>query len=763
MVESAKEMNSAARTTGLTTSGQGLAAVNRYFEIALFLMIATSVVTLVSTGKLDPVSTIVPPVALVLKALRWWRGAAVELSHRAATRLTIAYFLFFPIDLWLFSRAMAAGAPNPVLYAALLASIHLMLFAMIVRLYSATTTRDYLFLAMLAFTTVLVAAILTVDTTFLVLFLLFLFLAVATFVGLEMRRSAEGAVSPPLAMGTPAARRLNRALSVTSLAVATGSLVLGSAIFFILPRVTAGYMSGLNLQPSLISGFSDNVELGQIGTIKKNTAVVMRIRSDASVALMSSTRWRGIALTTFDGRRWTSEARERTIIYPDLASGWFGLGVTMNETRRTGRRISYLVLMEPLATDALFVPDRAERLRGRFSPETDRAGRTSPRSYLEQDFTRAVFNPFHNYTKVRYEGISYVPQVPPARLRAAPTEYPEEARRLYLQLPPLDPRIPALAREITRNATNPYDMAAAIEQHLRTRYGYTLELSGTPGESPLAHFLFTRRAGHCEYFASAMTVMLRSLGVPARYVNGFLPGEYNDIGEDYIVRGSDAHSWVEVYFPEIGWMTFDPTPPSDERMRGWLGRLAFYYDWFELMWSEWVINYDMAHQLTLAQNFQKTSREWTDQTWRYLEQKRRAVVEWLKWQQIRVKMLGPWRIGIAIAAMLVVLVLVRGRSLREYLALEWGIHFGGREAVTPRLATLLYQQMLRMLARRGWKKAPGQTPLEFVTAIAPPEVAGPVGELTSLYQAARFGAQATDAKQMTSLLTAIKALLRGSR
>jgi transglutaminase-like putative cysteine protease len=753
-------MNSAAQTTSPTTSEQGLAAVNRYFEISLYLMIATSVVTLVTTGKLDLLSTIVPPMALVIKAIRWWRGAAVELSHRAATWLTIAYFLFFPADLWLFSRALATGAPNPALYAALLASIHLMLFAMIVRLYSATTTRDYLFLAMLSFTAVLVAAILTVDTTFLVLFLLFLFLAVATFVGLEMRRSAEGAVSPPLAMGTASARRLNRALSWTSLAVAVASLVIGSAIFFVLPRVTAGYMSGLNLQPSLISGFSDNVELGQIGTIKKNTAVVMRIRTDASVALMGGTRWRGIALTTFDGRRWTSEAHDRTVLYPEASSGWFLLWNVPPEVHRNSRRMTYVVLLEPLATDAIFLPAYAVQVRGHFSPEMDRGGRSSPRTYLEQDFTRSVFNPAHNYIKVRYEGVSYLPQIPAARLRAAPAEYPDEVRRLYLQLPPLDPRIPALAREITKDATNPYDSAAAIERYLRTRYGYTLELSGTPGESPLAHFLFTRRAGHCEYFASAMTVMLRTLGVPARYVNGFLPGEYNDIGEDYIVRGSDAHSWVEVYFPEFGWMTFDPTPPADERAHGWLGRLGLYYDWFELMWSEWVINYDMAHQLTLAQNFQKTSREWTDQTWRALERQRHALVQRFKDWQWAVERFGTWRAAVMVLLALALVAFVRGRALREYLALEWGIHFGAREAVTPRLATLLYAQMLRVLARRGWKKAPGQTPREFVACIAQPEVAGPVGELTSLYQAARFGARATDAETMTGLLAEIKAMAK---
>ena len=118
-------------------------------------------------------------------------------------------------------------------------------------------------------------------------------------------------------------------------------------------------------------------------------------------------------------------------------------------------------------------------------------------------------------------------------------------------------------------------------------------------------------------------------------------------------------------------------------------------------------------------------------------------------------------IGLILLLALSVVAFVRGRSLREYLALEWGIHFGAREAVTPRLATLLYQQMLRVLARRGWKKASGQTPLEFVAGIAQPEVAGPVGELTSLYQAARFGSQATDAERMTGLLGKIKTALRG--
>ena len=148
-----------------------------------------------------------------------------------------------------------------------------------------------------------------------------------------------------------------------------------------------------------------------------------------------------------------------------------------------------------------------------------------------------------------------------------------------------------------------------LENYLRSHFAYTLNLTGKPGEDPLAHFLFETRAGHCEYFASAMAIMLRTLGIPTREVNGFLPGEYNDLGGDYIVRASDAHSWVEVYFPGTGWMTFDPTPPGAEMPKAdFFSRLGQYMDWFELTWNEWVINYDFIHQILLAQNMQRSTR-----------------------------------------------------------------------------------------------------------------------------------------------------------
>src|SRR6202023_564692 len=142
------------------------------------------------------------PLACVYRGFRLWRGQGPELSSRLATWLVLTYFLFFPADLWFFSRNLAEGAPNPALYAALLSAVHLLLFAILVRLYSASTNRDYGFLTILAVTSMLASAILTVDTGFIVALAVFLVLAVSTFVALEMRRSGAGAVSPPFDAGS---------------------------------------------------------------------------------------------------------------------------------------------------------------------------------------------------------------------------------------------------------------------------------------------------------------------------------------------------------------------------------------------------------------------------------------------------------------------------------------------------------------------------------------------------------------------------------
>lgn len=731
-------------SAGIPARPQAVSGLDRYFEASLYLMLLVSVLTLVSTGKLDLISILLPPAALLVKGYRWWRGYGPEIPHRTATWLMLAYILFFPLDLWLISRNLDSPATNSVLYGTLLATIHLILFATLLRLFSARQLRDYLFLALLAFGIVLAAAILTVDTAFLAFFFVFLLLFASTFVGLEMRRSAERASAPPLENGTPAAKRLQAALSVTSALVAVSSLVLGAGIFFVLPRVSAGYFGSYALQPSLISGFTEDIELGQIGAIKKNSAVIMRVRVDVNRELAYGLRWRGIALTTFDGKRWYSGSGGH-IVVSSGTDGWFLLGMPPAATRAHSFPLRYTVVLEPTATDALFVAAQPDRVRG-FA-----AG-----SYLTLDQASSLFNPSHNFVTRRYEGVSYLPNVPPEQLRAASTAYPEPIRETYLQLPRLDPRIPAYAKQIAARASTAYDQAIAIQSHLRTHFGYTLDLSGSRPRDPLASFLFERRAGHCEYFAASMTVMLRALGVPARYVNGFLPGEYNQLGQHFIVRASDAHSWVEVYFPEYGWIPFDPTPPTEDRSETLFGRLRLYWDWYQLAWNEWVINYDVVHQLTLAQTLQRASQSWLEQARGDLAHLERRAIQHLK--RWRVKLAGMAFFLYASIALGLLLFFLRRRLGAVFFNLWRGLRFPDAD-LSAHLATARYEQMLRLLERRGLRKRPAETPLEFAAALPAAQLVTPVVRFTDLYLMARFSSARPDQGRMSALLSEIRATL----
>jgi transglutaminase-like putative cysteine protease len=724
-----------------------------FFRASLFFLVLTSITCLVTTGKLDLLWSIGAPAVALYKGHRLWIHRPPEISPRTATWLVIGYLFFFPIDVFLFSRLLTANSPNPPLYAALIGAVHFLLFVMLVRFYSAATDRDAVFLAMLSFAGVLASAVLTVDTTFLILFFVYLLFAAATFSGMELRRGAKGAAMPPLTTQPERERRLARALGLATVSTAVGAITIGAVLFFFFPRVGAGYMGRTNLNPSLISGFSDVVELGQIGEIKKNSAVVMRVTTGHPI-VYDQLRWRGLALANFDGKRWSSAEKGGQTISPG-PDGWMVVGELPQRQGPQGRYMEYTVLLEPVATDAVFVAGRPVAVRGSFSGEIGAVRR----SYLIRDSTGSLSNPFHNYASVRYAGISRLPASNAAELRAANQDYSSEVVEKYLQLPPhLDPRIAEIAKQVTEQAPTPYDKSLAIEAYLQTRFRYTLDLTAPPGGDPLAHFLFETRAGHCEYFASAMAVMLRALGIPSREVNGFLPGEYNDLGGDYIVRASDAHSWVEVFFPGNGWIVFDPTPAAPAGKVGMLSRLNQYLDWMELTWNEWVISYDFAHQVVLAQNLQRGSRSWGDAFRGQFDGLRRKSMCVIKRWQIGHELLG-FLIPMGLLGFLVLLRLgALGRVIRR-LRLFFQLR-SKNPAAQPQFASVLYGELTRLLGRYGFQRSETQTPLEFAVALSEPAVAPAVREFTSLYAQARFGGVVCDTTRLRTLLGHIRSTLR---
>ncbi|HXE74101.1 MAG TPA: DUF3488 and transglutaminase-like domain-containing protein [Candidatus Xenobia bacterium] len=707
--------------------------VHRYFEVSLFLLLTVSFLSLASTGNLDLTSTVVMSLTLIVKALRYRAHREPELSPKTVRAFTAAYFLFYLIDF----NLLSGGWPDGLIPA----TAHLVLFLAVMKVFSARSNRDYLWLTLIAFLQILAAATLTVDLTFLVFFLLFLTVGVSTFISFEIKRGMERARSAPVPMGTTIGRRLERSLLVTSTTVAMSTLVLSVIWFFLLPRVTAGYMGVYGPQPEQISGFSNEVSLGDIGSIKRDPTVVMRIRpTDGDAGSLAGLKWRGIALSQFDGKRWITHTRYVPPVESFAERFVFPRAPFREGKPARPRRLRYRVLLEPLATSAMFAATVPLEISGRFRQ-------------LGQDETGSIFNRRSSFALQSYDVVSDTSRPQPDALRASPTGYPENIRRIYLQLPEVDPRVVELTQQVTARFDNPYDKASALERYLRSQFGYTLDLPTEPEDDPIASFLLVRRKGHCEYFAAAMVVMLRTQGIPSRLVNGFLTGEYNEVAESYIVRASHAHTWVEVYFPGAGWVEFDPTPPDpNAEAEGWLTTLAHYVDTIDLWWDEWVVQYDDIHQRMLARSF--VSEGWEARRW--LRQKRRQATNQM-YNVFDTVLSSPLMLPVLLLAGVGVVLLLHGRELLDWARSSWLLRRRGARALSPREATLLYSRLLGTLRRKGYRKRGAQTPLEFAASLPPPELAAHVREFTALYNQTRFGEQVAPAARLAELLRDVRA------
>jgi hypothetical protein len=345
--------------------------------------------------------------------------------------------------------------------------------------------------------------------------------------------------------------------------------------------------------------------------------------------------------------------------------------------------------------------------------------------------------------------------VPSARdLRDASTQYPDEVRLIYLRLPhQMDPQVGDLARRVTASATNNYDRADALQTYLRANFQYTLDPPAIEPEDPVGSFLFRSKSGYCEYFAAAMAVMLRTLNVPSRLVNGFQTGAYNRIGRDFVVRARDAHSWVEVYFTGYGWIPFDPTPADPHPVLP--GEWDDYVDTAALFWNEWIINYDFSHQVQLAREIEQDSRNF--------QQIFRRRAERLKRQGIRIAFrIEGWLMSHKLLVLVIMLAILAGLVLTDKTGtlaawrfrLTW--RFARRDAtLSPREATLTYQHLLQTMQKKGFRKPPSQTPREFALSFLSTPWGPGVLEFTKLYNTLRFGQASVSLARLRRILEEI--------
>lgn len=408
-------------------------------------------------------------------------------------------------------------------------------------------------------------------------------------------------------------------LTTISLAIFASSLT----IFLTFPRVGLGFFTIQMRDPVQTTGFSEQVELGSHGVLRSNPAVVMRVEfPDGAPASFSGWRWRTMTFDTYDGRQWSRQIPLDNDETPLRARhGTFNLAKHYPQTlRMAGQQeagLNMQIYLEPLGTNLLPVlwPTSSIHL-----DMADHAVAWSPRAgSLTVDSYGDLRHTFKSQIGITYQLTTYPKPSTPKLLEAPgitqPADNPSsdtlttitsDDLARYLQLPDISPAIQQLANQITANATTPYAKADAIKQYFAQNFSYTTDLPAVDPDAPLNSFLFEARAGHCEYFATATVVLLRAANVPARLVNGFLGGAWNDVGNYLTVRQGDAHSWVEIFIPQFGWVPIDPTPASGESLftqRPAASRwFSDTYDTLRMQWMKWIIEYNLETQIALVRS-----------------------------------------------------------------------------------------------------------------------------------------------------------------
>lgn len=660
-------------------------------------------------------------VAGIFLETTWW-----QMTETVGTILTV---LAIPFYFVLWQSGFFNYATSEEMLPGILARLILTLSA--VKLLQKKGDRDWIFLYVMAFFQVLLAAGLSISPLYFASFVAFVLIMAAAIILFEIKRTRAFVAEQAEKNAGPLAQEITiaiprRRLPMTSITLVILIVVIATPLFFLLPRVGGAGVGGGLGGVATFSGFSDSVRLGGIGRIQQNDQIIMRVRiEEGREKLTQRLKWRGIALDTFDNKSWSKTRPairdprtkgERDLIQVDYATGRDSL-------------IMQTVYLEPLDTQVLFALTRPVAVQANF-----------PTLFL--DSLGSITFP-RSGERSTYKVLSDVELPSEITLRRDREPYPPTFGN-YLQLPEkLDPRIAERAALVTETAANRYDAAQLIEYHLRNDFGYTLEQK-SGGEQPLVDFLFNVREGHCEYFATAMAVMLRTQGIATRIVNGFQEGEYNETADVYVVRQREAHSWVEVYFPgEDVWVPFDPTPsagqnPGGESI-GIYGRVNKYLEALEMIWIQYFVAFDNQEQRSLFTSIRKGVSDYNEKTSNWVGDAQSFISRW--WAEVRGDngmFASVTAVGWALAAAALSLALIFLFVMLYRKALKWKVWSRLWDKLFARRRQSIvefYERLQHLLASKGFVREDHQTPLEFAYAVGMPEVVN----ITEKYNRVRFG------------------------
>lgn len=671
-------------------------------------------------------------------------------------------------------------------------AVFFFMYLQVAKLLTFRTTRDALWIYTVIFFQIVAAAVLTTSIGFLIVFLVYVILMLVSLSLYNLHRSGEIADRKLAGLDLGAAERLGfprpvmarvqdgewrrsrlpRRFGYATLGL-LGFVVTITVLFFLwIPRLSTQRILtplGPRVQEESVSAFSESVEFGSFGKINLDGSVAMYVRP-LDGPRPPAVRMRGVALDTFDGQRWmrttvavsgtpferfsrrSQTPRTFLVIQPPFVTN-FIFGVTFPNALGLPRDLP--VIFDPVSNAAwlptalsreihYFVESRVEDLDAREDPlvlypphpsdDTDSAIRLgmSVRELLRAGIgqgaasrRRAPGDPARgNWPAGRRARADFLARI------ALPPDYRERCLEVPRSLDAQ--RLSALARAWTDGTTTPYQAALAIERRLQRDFQYTLE---RPVEgNHIEDFLFRTRAGHCEYFASAMVMLLRSIEIPARIVNGYYCAEWNPIANAFTVRQSDAHSWVEAYFDHYGWMTFEPTPASGIGRAAPVSPLMLAFgrvmDALKVRWYRYVIDYNFRDQLVMIRGiirFQAAVSGFFDR---------------ISFGQNGFEDMHGYD-GTTMFGFAVVLVVCAAGSLGLFLLLQALVkRLGqGRETGLRRrlVSVRFYSEICDLLRRRGIVRPPHETPGEFALRVSRQPELEPLVEVTDWYYRERYG------------------------
>ncbi len=548
--------------------------------------------------------------------------------------------------------------------------------------------------------------------------LVLVFLAAVTWTLLVHTLSMEAAeAGDPAAASNAITSDLRRMTIVATIAC----LGLAIVLFVLFPRLKTNILRGGSGPAFALSGFSDRIELGDVGKIRKDHSIVLRVEGlGGELPSPANAYWRGLAFDEFDGRNWSISRSERIATRRAISGvGRFGIEL---RPRDESISIAQRIIREPVKAGVLFVPGNVQRIEGSFQ-------------HLESDRNGGLYLPGRGDERIRYTIWSSASERKIDSLRedsARPPMEPspggERLAQRYTQLHELDPRVHALANRIVAGAESDFDRAWRIQESLRRDGLYTDSPPplGDEVSSPIEAFLLGELEGHCEYFASAMVVLARTQGLPSRLVNGFAGGVSNELGGYVEVTQADAHTWVEIHFEKAGWVRFDPTPP-DRRLRAnqdvslWatLGQVG---GAVELWWFRRVVDFDSVDQIGALRGL------WLSWAERRSNRSTSSNQPSMKVDSSSSNPLTDRRSIAVLAACFSILVCV----------VLWR---RGRDQIDSAVPDA-YRNALRILARHGLVRSTAASARDFARGVReriPGSGANAFDEITDRYLAERFG------------------------